>query len=137
TTEQDPSLETTPEKASYGMGLVMGERMSNDLPDLQMQQFIQGFEHGQAGDEEAKRLSREEIQTAHLAYQKSLRLSKSNRTKDLPRKIRRLAMPSWRKTRSGMALKPQSPAFSMRLLKKVAVKNQAPQTVFRFTTRAS
>lgn len=86
TTEQDPSLETTPEKVSYGMGLVMGERMSNDLPDLQMQQFIQGFEHGQAGDEEAKRLSREEIQTALLAYQKELQVKQEQQYEELAQK---------------------------------------------------
>jgi FKBP-type peptidyl-prolyl cis-trans isomerase FklB len=47
-----PTLETTDQKVSYGMGLVMGERMGNDLPDLQMEQFLQGIRHGHAGDEE-------------------------------------------------------------------------------------
>ncbi|MEP5176895.1 FKBP-type peptidyl-prolyl cis-trans isomerase N-terminal domain-containing protein, partial [Marinobacter alexandrii] len=50
-TPEDPKLESTDQKVSYGMGLVLGERMSNDLPDLQMDQFLQGIQHGHAGDE--------------------------------------------------------------------------------------
>ncbi|MBE0486534.1 FKBP-type peptidyl-prolyl cis-trans isomerase [Marinobacter sp.] len=68
----DPALDTTPERVSYGMGLVLGERMGNDLPDLQMEQFLQGIQHGHAGDEQGKRLSREEIQEALMAYQQEL-----------------------------------------------------------------
>ncbi|WP_372965036.1 FKBP-type peptidyl-prolyl cis-trans isomerase [Marinobacter sp.] len=86
TAEQDPSLETTPEKISYGMGLVMGERISADLPDLQMQQFIQGFKHGQVGNEEAKRLTREEIQTALLAYQEELQGQQEQQYDELAKK---------------------------------------------------
>ncbi len=59
-TPEDPKLETTDQKVSYGMGLVLGERMSNDLPDLQMDQFLQGIQHGHAGDDATKRMSREE-----------------------------------------------------------------------------
>jgi FKBP-type peptidyl-prolyl cis-trans isomerase FklB len=86
TTEPDPSLESTPEKVSYGMGLVMGERMSNDLPDLQLEQFIQGFEHGQSGDEDAKRLTREEIQTALMAYQEELQSQQKEQYEELAQK---------------------------------------------------
>lgn len=68
----DPALDTTPERVSYGMGLVLGERMGNDLPDLQMEQFLQGIQHGHAGDEQSKRLTREEIQEALMAYQQEL-----------------------------------------------------------------
>lgn len=68
----DPALDTTPERVSYGMGLVLGERMGNDLPDLQMDQFLQGIQHGHAGDEEGMRLSREEVQQALMAYQQEL-----------------------------------------------------------------
>ncbi|HLV78138.1 MAG TPA: FKBP-type peptidyl-prolyl cis-trans isomerase [Marinobacter sp.] len=67
-----PALDSTAEKVSYGMGLVLGERMGNDLPDLQMDQFLQGIQHGHAGDEESKRLSREEVQTALMSYQQEL-----------------------------------------------------------------
>ncbi|WP_166269603.1 FKBP-type peptidyl-prolyl cis-trans isomerase [Marinobacter caseinilyticus] len=67
----EPDLKTTDEKVSYGMGLVLGERMRNDLPDLQMEQFLQGIQHGNAGGDEA-RMSREEIQAALQEYQQSM-----------------------------------------------------------------
>lgn len=71
-TPEDPKLESTDQQVSYGMGLVLGERMRNDLPDLQMEQFLQGIEHGYAGDESANRMDREEIQQALMAYQQQL-----------------------------------------------------------------
>jgi FKBP-type peptidyl-prolyl cis-trans isomerase FklB len=81
-----PKLETTDQKVSYGMGLVLGERMSNDLPNLQMDQFLQGIQHGHAGDEEAKRMSREEIQQALMAYQQQLQEEQSKQTEELANK---------------------------------------------------
>ncbi|SFM00917.1 FKBP-type peptidyl-prolyl cis-trans isomerase [Marinobacter zhejiangensis] len=68
----EPELTENSQKVSYGMGLVLGERMRNDLPDLQMDQFLQGIEHGHAGDDAAKRMTREEIQTALMEYQQKL-----------------------------------------------------------------
>lgn len=85
---KDPALESTDEKVSYGMGLVMGERMGNDLPDLQMEQFLQGIRHGHAGDEEQTRMSREEIQEALMAYQQQLQEQESARTNELAAKNR-------------------------------------------------
>jgi FKBP-type peptidyl-prolyl cis-trans isomerase FklB len=79
----DPALDTTPEKVSYGMGLVLGERMSNDLPDLQMDQFLQGIQHGHAGDEETKRLTREQIQEALMAYQEELQSQQEQQYNEL------------------------------------------------------
>lgn len=70
-TETDPLLETSDQKVSYGMGLVLGERMSNDLPGLQMDQFLQGIQHGHAGGEEA-RMTPEEIQAALQEYQQTM-----------------------------------------------------------------
>ena len=64
-------LETNGEKVSYGMGMVFAERMKNDLPDLELEQFIEGFRQGHSGEGEA-RLSREEIQQAMMAYQQEL-----------------------------------------------------------------
>lgn len=81
-----PKLESTDQKVSYGMGLVLGERMSNDLPNLQMDQFLQGIQHGHAGDEEAKRMSREEIQQALMAYQQQLQEEQSKKTEELANK---------------------------------------------------
>ncbi len=71
-TSPEPALDSNSEKVSYGMGLVLGERMRNDLPDLQMEQFLQGIEHGHGGDETVNRMSREEIQEALMAYQKQM-----------------------------------------------------------------
>jgi len=85
-TPEDPKLETTSEKVSYGMGLVLGERMSNDLPDLQIPQFLQGFEHGHAGDGAAKRLTREEIQEALMAYQKEMQEEQIRQMEELARR---------------------------------------------------
>ncbi|MFL1484562.1 FKBP-type peptidyl-prolyl cis-trans isomerase [Marinobacter sp. LN3S78] len=64
-------LETNGEKVSYGMGMVFAERMKNDLPDLELDQFIEGFRQGHSGEGEP-RLSREEIQQAMMAYQQEL-----------------------------------------------------------------
>ena len=64
-------LETNSEKVSYGMGMVFAERMKNDLPELELEQFIEGFRHGHADDDSA-RLSRQEIQDAMLAYQQEM-----------------------------------------------------------------
>ncbi|MBS8241885.1 FKBP-type peptidyl-prolyl cis-trans isomerase [Marinobacter lipolyticus] len=83
---KDPSLESTDQKVSYGMGLVLGERMKNDLPDLQMDQFLQGIEHGHEGDEEVSRMSREEIQEALMAYQQQLQEQESAKVEELAKK---------------------------------------------------
>lgn len=87
--QENPALESTDEKVSYGMGLVMGERMGNDLPDLQMDQFLQGIKHGHAGDEEQTRMSREEIQEALMAYQAQLQEQESAQTEELANKNRK------------------------------------------------
>lgn len=85
---KDPALESTEEKVSYGMGLVMGERMTNDLPDLQMEQFLQGIEHGHSGDEEVQRLNREEIREALMAYQQQLQEEQQGQQNELAQKNR-------------------------------------------------
>lgn len=85
-TPDNPALESTNQKVSYGMGLVLGERMSNDLPDLQMEQFLQGIQHGHAGDQETQRMSREEIQQALMAYQQELQQEQSQQMEELAQK---------------------------------------------------
>lgn len=82
----DPKLDSTDEKVSYGMGLVLGERMNNDLPNLQMDQFLQGIQHGHAGDDEAKRMNREEIQQALMKYQQSLQEEQGKQVEELAQK---------------------------------------------------
>ena len=83
---EDPKLDSTEQKVSYGMGLVLGERMSNDLPDLQMEQFLQGIQHGHAGDDKTKRMSREEIQQALVAYQKQMQEKQTQEMEELAQK---------------------------------------------------
>ncbi len=82
----ESKLDTTEQKVSYGMGLVMGERMSNDLPDLQMEQFLQGIQHGHAGDEEQTRMSREEIQQALMVYQTQMQEQVGTQQQELTQK---------------------------------------------------
>jgi FKBP-type peptidyl-prolyl cis-trans isomerase FklB len=83
---EQSKLESNDQKVSYGMGLVLGERMSNDLPNLQMDQFLEGIQHGHAGDEEAKRMSREEIQQALMTYQQQLQQEQTKQTEELANK---------------------------------------------------
>lgn len=71
TASAEPALDTQDQKVSYGMGLVLGERMKNDLPDLQMEQFLQGIQDGNEGGDAAK-MTREEIQAALQQYQKDM-----------------------------------------------------------------
>lgn len=85
-TPDNPALDSTDQKVSYGMGLVLGERMSNDLPDLQMEQFLQGIQHGHAGDEETQRMSREEIQQALMTYQQEMQQKQAEQAEELAQK---------------------------------------------------
>lgn len=84
--QQEAALETTDQKISYGMGLVLGQRMRNDLPDLKMDQFLQGFQHGNSGDESQARLSQEEIQEALMAYQQQLQEQQASKVEELASK---------------------------------------------------
>jgi FKBP-type peptidyl-prolyl cis-trans isomerase FklB len=81
-----PKLDSIDQKVSYGMGLVLGERMSNDLPDLQMDQFLQGIQHGHAGDDATKRMTRDEIQQALMTYQQQLQEEQSKQVEELASK---------------------------------------------------
>ncbi len=83
---EQPKLDSTDQKVSYGMGLVLGERMGNDLPNLQMDQFLQGIQHGHARDEEAKRTRREEIQQALMTYQQQLQEEQGKQMEELAQK---------------------------------------------------
>lgn len=67
----DTALDNDDQKVSYGMGLILGERMRSDLPDLEMDQFLEGFRHGHADDGSAL-MTREEVQTALMTYQQQL-----------------------------------------------------------------
>ncbi|HKK57485.1 FKBP-type peptidyl-prolyl cis-trans isomerase [Marinobacter sp.] len=83
---ENPDIETMDQKVSYGVGLIMGERMINDVPDLQMEQFLQGFRHGHAGDEDQKRMSREEVQRAMMEYQAQMQEQAGAQQQELAQK---------------------------------------------------
>lgn len=83
---KDPALVSTSEKVSYGMGLVLGERMGNDLPDLQMDQFLQGIQHGNNGDQAQRRMTQEEIQQALMAYQQQLQQEQTEQIEEMAQK---------------------------------------------------
>jgi len=83
---KDPALESNSEKVSYGMGLVMGERMGNDLPDLQMEQFLQGIQHGNNGDQAQRRMTQEEIQAALMSYQQQLQEDQAKQIEEMTQK---------------------------------------------------
>ncbi len=44
------SLETDEQKVSYSFGLILGKRMTSDLPNLDFNVFIQGIKNGFKGD---------------------------------------------------------------------------------------
>ena len=44
------SLETEEQKVSYSFGLIFGKRMTNDLPTLDLNVFVQGLKDGFTGD---------------------------------------------------------------------------------------
>lgn len=79
---EEPTLNTDDEKVSYGMGLVLGQRMQGDIPDLQLEQFLQGIRHGAAGGDEA-RMSREEIQAALQSYQQKMQADQMKQMEEL------------------------------------------------------
>lgn len=84
--KSDPALDSSSEKVSYGMGLVLGERMGNDLPDLQMEQFLQGIQHGHSEDASQRRMTQEEIQQALMAYQQQLQEDQTQQIEEMSQK---------------------------------------------------
>jgi len=72
--KQEPAaLDTQEQKVSYGMGLVLGQRMLSDLPQLQMEQFVEGFRAGYDAEGDSARMTEDEVQQALMAYQQSMR----------------------------------------------------------------
>lgn len=63
----DPSLKTDEDKISYSMGLMFGQRVKTDMPQLNMDGFLQGIQDGYAGSE--PKLTQEEMQATIQSYQ--------------------------------------------------------------------
>lgn len=70
-TNMELALDNDDQKVSYGMGLILGERMRGDLPDLEMDQFLEGFRHGH-GNSDSPLMTREEVQLTLMEYQRRL-----------------------------------------------------------------
>src|SRR5690554_279333 len=136
-TPADPKLDSTDEKVSYGMGLVLGERMGNDLPNLQMDQFLQGIQPGHAGDEEAKRMSREEIQKALMEYQQSLQESKASKLKSWPRKTVKPGRSSLARKVRRVVMKQPVPGLRSEVWERVKVNSRVQPIPYRCTTPVS
>ncbi|TBW58192.1 FKBP-type peptidyl-prolyl cis-trans isomerase [Marinobacter halodurans] len=81
----ESALDTQDQKVSYGMGLVLGERMKHDLPDLQMDQFLEGIKDGHEGGD-AARMSRDEIQAALQEYQKKMQQEQMAKVQEMAKK---------------------------------------------------
>ncbi len=64
------SLETEDQKVSYSFGVVFGKRMTNDLPDLDMDAFVQGL--GDAFSGKAQMLTDEQVGEILSQYQRNL-----------------------------------------------------------------
>jgi FKBP-type peptidyl-prolyl cis-trans isomerase FklB len=64
------SLKTEEEKVSYSFGVVFGKRMLNDLPELEMEKFVQGMNDSFNGKPQA--LSDDEVSSILTEYQRSL-----------------------------------------------------------------
>ncbi len=80
-------LETNSEKVSYGMGIVFAERLKHDLPELELEQFIEGFRQGHSGEDEA-RLTRDEIQAAMMEYQQEIQAQQEREIEEIATKNR-------------------------------------------------
>lgn len=63
----DPKLDTNEAKVSYSMGMIFGQRMLNDLPELKMETFVRGLQDGFSKSKPL--LSEEEVKTAMQTFQ--------------------------------------------------------------------
>jgi len=64
------SLETQEQKVSYSFGLVFGKRMTNDLPDLNVDVFVQGLKDAFRG--EAQLLTDDQVGEILSTFQRDL-----------------------------------------------------------------
>lgn len=64
---QDTALDTEEKKASYSMGLIFGQRMVNDIQDIDTETFVAGIRDGLEGSE--PKLTEEEVRTVLEGFQ--------------------------------------------------------------------
>lgn len=65
-TDKSPELE----QVGYSLGYLMASGNKQDVPDLNLQAFEQGFADGYSGDEKKRALTEEQMQKVLEAYQK-------------------------------------------------------------------
>lgn len=69
----EPASKTTapdPKDVSYSFGAVLGKRMRNDIPDLDIAAFVQGFSDASAA--QPTRLSEEQMQAVISSFQREM-----------------------------------------------------------------
>lgn len=64
------SLDTQDQKVSYSFGLVLGKRMTNDMPDLQIDVFVQGLKDAYSGS--AQLITDEQVAKTLADFQRDL-----------------------------------------------------------------
>ncbi len=64
------SLDTQDQKVSYSFGLVLGKRMTNDMPDMQIDVFVQGLKDAYSGS--AQLITDEQVSKILADFQRDL-----------------------------------------------------------------
>ncbi|BFM49614.1 FKBP-type peptidyl-prolyl cis-trans isomerase [Marinomonas sp. THO17] len=85
--DHDVTLETKEQKLGYSMGTMFGSRMAQNLPELDIDTFIEGFKSAYQGEEpkmtmeeitqSIQSFQQEEMEKAQLAQQKAMEESKA------------------------------------------------------------
>lgn len=75
------TLDSKEQKVSYGFGLMLGKRMSNDLPELEMDSFIQGVKDAFAG--KAQLMTDEEVAALLSEFQREQQQKQMDKLKQM------------------------------------------------------
>ena len=84
------TLENRDQKVSYGFGLMLGKRMTNDLPDLDIETFVQGVRDAVEG--KAPLMTDEEIGTLLSEYQREQQQKQLEKVKQLSEENKQTGM---------------------------------------------
>ncbi len=82
------NLESEEQKVSYSFGVVFGKRMTVDLPDLDMNAFVQGLDDAFSG--KATLLSDEEVNQVLSQYQRSMQEQQLEKVQEIAAKNKEL-----------------------------------------------
>lgn len=78
------SLDTQEQKVSYSFGVVLGKRMANDIPDLNLDVFVKGLNDAYQG--KAQMITDEEIAKVMSQYQRDLREQQMAKVEEISKK---------------------------------------------------